>query len=244
MDMETDAVQGTVLDDAAAGADILSLVLQADIVVKTVMLVLLLASLWCWAVIWQKWRTLRVIRAKTSEFEENFWSGAPRDDLYRRIVKFADHPVAMMFTAGMEEWREAPRAISGDLVDRLLQRIGRVMQLTMDREMSQLERHVSSLATIGAVAPFIGLFGTVWGIMNSFQSIAVTKNTTLAVVAPGIAEALFATALGLLAAIPAVIAYNRISGSIDDLGERLSGFSDEFVVVVGRDIDNHSRIAA
>ncbi|MEZ5848511.1 MAG: protein TolQ [Geminicoccaceae bacterium] len=242
--METDAVQGTVLDDAAAGADILSLVLQADIVVKTVMLVLLLASLWCWAVIWQKWRTLRVIRAKTSEFEENFWSGAPLDDLYRRIVKFADHPVAMMFTAGMEEWREAPRAISGDLVDRLLQRIGRVMQLTMDREMSQLERHVSSLATIGAVAPFIGLFGTVWGIMNSFQSIAVTKNTTLAVVAPGIAEALFATALGLLAAIPAVIAYNRISGSIDDLGERLSGFSDEFVVVVGRDIDNHSRIAA
>ncbi|MEZ5823752.1 MAG: protein TolQ [Geminicoccaceae bacterium] len=242
--MEQDPVQGAALGDATAGADIVSLVLQADMVVKTVMLVLLLASLWCWAVIWQKWRSLRAIRRKTAEFEESFWSGEPLDDLYRRVVKFADHPVVMMFTAGMEEWREAPRAISGELVDRLLQRIGRVMQLTMDREMSQLEKHVSSLATIGAVAPFIGLFGTVWGIMNSFQSIAVTKNTTLAVVAPGIAEALFATALGLLAAIPAVIAYNRLSGSVDDLGERLSSFSDEFVVVVGRDIDNRSRVAA
>ncbi|MCB1970467.1 MAG: protein TolQ [Geminicoccaceae bacterium] len=222
----------------------LTLVLQADLVVKTVMLVLLLASLWCWAVIYQKSRALGGIRHKTGDFEESFWSGVPLDDLYHRVMKSADHPIAMIFIAGMEEWREAPKVIAGDAIDRLLQRVGRVMQLTMDRELSLLEKHVSSLATIGAVAPFVGLFGTVWGIMNSFQSIAMTKNTTLAVVAPGIAEALFATALGLLAAIPAVIAYNRISGSVDDLAGRLSSFSDELVVVIGREIDNRSRVAA
>ena len=241
--MEELAVQSVALGDATAGADIISLVMQADIVVKAVMLILVLASIWCWAVILEKALRLRRIRRKTTEFEQNFWSGTPLDDLYKRIVKYADHPIAMMFSAGMEEWREAPRGVSGEAVNRLLERIGRVMQITMDREIGTLERNISSLATIGAVAPFIGLFGTVWGIMNSFQSIAVTKNTTLAVVAPGIAEALFATALGLLAAIPAVVAYNRLSGSVDRLGERLQSFSDELVLVVGREIDNQ-RVAA
>ena len=241
--MEDSAVQTAAIGDAAAGADILSLVLQADIVVKSVMLILALASLWCWAVIFQKYRDLRRIKRKTSDFESSFWSGAPLDELYRRIIKHADHPMAMMFASGMEEWREGAKSIHEDAIGRLLERIGRVMQLTMDREVTTLENNISSLATIGAVAPFIGLFGTVWGIMNSFQSIAVTKNTTLAVVAPGIAEALFATALGLLAAIPAVIAYNRLSGSVDRLTDRLTSFSDEFVVVVSREIDN-SRIAA
>jgi biopolymer transport protein TolQ len=145
--------------------------------------------------------------------------------------------MALMFATAMEEWRESPRSVEASFNRGLIGRIGRVMELTMDREVDTLERHLPSLATIGSTAPFIGLFGTVWGIMNSFQSIAVTKNTTLAVVAPGIAEALFATALGLLAAIPAVIAYNKLSGDVDRYANRLSSFADEFSVVLSRELD-------
>jgi biopolymer transport protein TolQ len=143
------------------------------------------------------------LKGRTNAFEKAFWSGVSLDELYRRLAKRADHPMALMFATAMEEWREAPRSVEASYNRGLIGRIGRVMELTMDREVDTLERHLPSLATIGSTAPFIGLFGTVWGIMNSFQSIALTKNTTLAVVAPGIAEALFATALGLLAAIPA-----------------------------------------
>jgi biopolymer transport protein TolQ len=145
--------------------------------------------------------------------------------------------MAMMFAAAIEEWREAPRSTEPAVNQSLVSRVGRVMELTMDRELSVLERHLPSLATIGSTAPFIGLFGTVWGIMNSFQSIAVTKNTTLAVVAPGIAEALLATALGLLAAIPAVVAYNRLAGEVDRYADRLSSFGEEFTVVLSRELD-------
>ena len=137
----------------------------------------------------------------------------------------------------MEEWRELPKTTEVSFNRGLVGRIGRVMELTMDREVEVLERHLPSLATIGSTAPFVGLFGTVWGIMNSFQSIAATKNTTLAVVAPGIAEALFATALGLLAAIPAVIAYNKLSGEVDRYANRLASFADEFAVVLSRELD-------
>ncbi|MCB2056249.1 MAG: protein TolQ [Geminicoccaceae bacterium] len=235
--MEENVVGSAALGDPTAGTDILSLVLQADIVVKAVMLILALASIWCWAVIFSKSARLRRISGKTGEFEEAFWSGTPLDELYKRMMKHADHPVVLMFTAGMEEWREAARGLSQEGATRLLDRINRVMQLTQDRELVGLEKNISTLATIGATAPFIGLFGTVWGIMNSFQSIALTKNTTLAVVAPGIAEALFATALGLLAAIPAVVAYNRLSTHVDRLGERLTSFSDEFNIVVSRELD-------
>jgi biopolymer transport protein TolQ len=158
------------------------------------------------------------------------------------MVKRLDHPMAMMFAAAMEEWREAPASTEPAVHQSLLRRVARVMSLTMDREVGALEKHMSSLATIGSTAPFVGLFGTVWGIMNSFQSIAVTKNTTLAVVAPGIAEALFATALGLVAAIPAVIAYNKLSGEVDRYADRLDSFSEEFSVVLSRELDS-SRVA-
>jgi biopolymer transport protein TolQ len=144
--------------------------------------------------------------------------------------------MAMLFASAMEEWRDTPRpsASSGRV---LLERIEKVMTLALEREIEPLGRHLSSLATIGATAPFVGLFGTVWGIMNSFQSIALTKNTTLAVVAPGIAEALLATALGLVAAIPAVIAYNKLSGDVDRYANRVSHFADEFTVVLSRELD-------
>jgi biopolymer transport protein TolQ len=144
----------------------------------------------------------------------------------------------MLFAAAMEEWRDGPRPAPAADQSGLLQRIGKIMGLTLERELETLGRHLSSLATIGATAPFVGLFGTVWGIMNSFQSIALSKNTTLAVVAPGIAEALFATALGLVAAVPAVVAYNKLSGDLDRFANRASNFADEFAVVLSRELES------
>jgi biopolymer transport protein TolQ len=235
--MEDAAIGAMGLADATAGPSIWHLIVQADLVVKSVMLLLLLASLWCWAVIFDKSFRLARLRQRVNAFERDFWSGAPLDELYRRLAKRADHPMAMMFATAMEEWREAPKTVDVSYNRGLVGRITRVMELTMDREVEALERHLPSLATIGSTAPFVGLFGTVWGIMNSFQSIAMTKNTTLAVVAPGIAEALFATALGLLAAIPAVVAYNKLSGATDRYANRLSGFADEFSVVLSRELD-------
>lgn len=235
--MEPDAITAAGLGQAAAGVSLIHLFLQADFIVKSVIVMLIAASLWGWAVIFDKtWRLFRLKR-QTLSFERAFWSGQPLDELYRRLGKRADHPMAMMFATGMEEWRDAPRPNDANAQASLLSRVGRVMDLTLDREMRVLERHLPSLATIGSVAPFVGLFGTVWGIMSSFQAIAISKNTTLAVVAPGIAEALFATALGLLAAIPAVIAYNKLSNDLDRYGERLASFAEEFGVVVSRELD-------
>jgi biopolymer transport protein TolQ len=220
-----------------ATPSLFELVAQADVVVKCVMALLLLASLWCWAVIFDRWFRIARLQRKAAGFEKSFWSGAPLDELYRRLGKRPDHPMALMFATAMDEWREAPEAYEIEAQRGLMDRVGRVMHLTLDREVRALERHLPSLATIGSTAPFVGLFGTVWGIMNSFQSIAATRNTTIAVVAPGIAEALLATALGLLAAIPAVIAYNKLSSDLDRYSERLSSFADEFAVVVSRELD-------
>jgi biopolymer transport protein TolQ len=235
---ETGVTALTLAGDEATGFGIWSLVLQADPVVKAVMMILVLASIWSWTVIFDKAIRLNRLRRKARDFEQAFWSGAPLDDLYRRLGRSADHPMAMMFAAAMEEWRDAPKPQPGAGQRSLLERIGKVMALTLERETEALERHLSSLATIGATAPFVGLFGTVWGIMNSFQSIALTKNTTLAVVAPGIAEALLATALGLVAAIPAVVAYNKLSGDLERYAGRVSSFADEFTVVLSRELDS------
>jgi biopolymer transport protein TolQ len=235
--MEENAVTALQLaGDQVAGLGLWSLVAQADPVVKGVLLLLVLASVWSWTVIFDKAFRLGRLRRKAQAFERAFWSGAPLDDLYRRLGRNPDHPMATLFAAAMEEWRDAPRhsASSGRV---LLERIQKVMTLALDREIDLLARHLSSLATIGATAPFVGLFGTVWGIMNSFQSIAITKNTTLAVVAPGIAEALLATALGLVAAIPAVVAYNKLSGDVDRYANRVTNFADEFTVVLSRELD-------
>jgi biopolymer transport protein TolQ len=235
--MEDNAVTALQLaGDEVVGLGLWSLVAQADPVVKGVLLLLVLASVWSWTVIFDKAFRLGRLRRKAQAFERAFWSGAPLDDLYRRLGRDADHPMAVLFAAAMEEWRDAPRA-SAASGRALLDRIQKVMSLSLDREIDGLARHLSSLATIGATAPFVGLFGTVWGIMNSFQSIALTKNTTLAVVAPGIAEALLATALGLVAAIPAVVAYNKLSGDVDRYANRVANFADEFTVVLSRELD-------
>ncbi len=237
--MEDNAVTALRLaGDQAVGFGLWSLVSQADPVVKVVLAILVLASIWSWTVIFDKTFRLGRLRRKARAFERAFWSGAALDDLYRRLGREADHPMAMLFAAAMEEWRDSPRPPAGSGSRALLERIGKVMTLTLDRELEALERYLSSLATIGSTAPFVGLFGTVWGIMNSFQSIALTKNTTLAVVAPGIAEALLATALGLIAAIPAVVAYNKLSGDLDRYSNRVTSFADEFTVVLSRELES------
>jgi len=239
-------MQGNPIDATAFGGaashdlSILGLFLQADIIVKVVMLILLLASFWSWAVIFDKLMRLRRLRRDATTFEESFWSGGSLDDLYDRIGSRPLDPMSAIFAAAMREWRRsAAKGLtnSNTLRASLQDRIERVMQVTVGREMERLERFMAYLATVGSTAPFVGLFGTVWGIMNSFQSIAASKNTSLAVVAPGIAEALFATALGLVAAIPAVISYNKLSTDFGRYAGRLDAFSSEFSAILSRQLD-------
>ncbi len=237
-----DPVQTTALAGAAASTDLSmwGLFLQADPIVKTVMIALLSASFWCWAIIFDKWFRLRGLFRRADQFEESFWSGGSLEELYDRIGNRPQDPMSSIFVAAMREWR---RSAAKGLADReavrlsLPQRIDRVMQVTMGREMEQLEARMGFLASVGSTAPFVGLFGTVWGIMNSFHHIGETKNTSLAVVAPGIAEALFATALGLVAAIPAVLAYNKLSSDVDRYFKRLEAFAGEFGAILSRQLE-------
>ena len=239
--MENQIVDTVTLGGSVADLDfsLIALFMRADLIVKSVILILILASVWCWAIILQKWSTVRRLNKSSNDFEQGFWSGNSLDDLYDKISQQSLDPMSAIFAAAMREWRRAPSGQSGggSLV-KLAERIDRVMHITMARELDHAERYMTFLATTGATAPFIGLFGTVWGIMNSFQSIAISKNTSLAVVAPGIAEALFATALGLLAAIPAVIAYNKLSRDLDRYAGRLESFSGEFGAILSRELDN------
>ncbi|MGH7033224.1 MAG: protein TolQ [Stellaceae bacterium] len=234
------ALAGSVPHDLS----VVTLFLQADTLVKFVMLLLLIASFWSWAVIFDKYTKLRRLRRDADNFEENFWSGGALDDLYDRIGNRPEDPMSSVFAAAMREWRRSmAKGIVATTATRmtLQERIERVMQVTASREIARLERYMPFLATVGSTSPFVGLFGTVWGIMNSFQSIAAAKNTSLAVVAPGIAEALFATALGLLAAIPATIAYNKLSADSNKLISRLESFADEFSTILSRQLEARSR---
>ena len=223
-------MESRVVDAVALGANAVhdlspwALFLQADWVVKLVMILLLGASVWCWAIIIDKVRRLRRLKAQADAFEDDFWSGGSLDELYGRVGREPQDPMASVFAVGMREWRRSvPRATGIDDRLSMQQRIERVMQVTVGREMMQVERYMTFLASVGSTAPFVGLFGTVWGIMNSFAAIAGSKSTNLAVVAPGIAEALFATALGLVAAIPAVVAYNKITVELGRIAGRMQG---------------------
>jgi len=240
-------MEQNVIDAVALGGSveahsltIWSLFLQADWIVKIVMVILIVASVWCWAIIFEKVVRLRRLHRDAGKFEDAFWSGGSLDDLYERIGSQPADPMASVFSAAMREWRRsAARGLTqaSGLRGGLQVRIDRVMQVTLGREMETLERYVAFLASVGSTAPFIGLFGTVWGIMNSFQSIAMTKQTSLAVVAPGIAEALFATALGLVAAIPAAVAYNKISTELGRYAGRLEAFAGEFSAILSRQLE-------
>ncbi len=224
---------------APASFSVLSLFWQSHIVVKLVMIGLIVASVWCWAIIFDKYLLFARTRRQIDKFENAFWSGQSLDKLYEQVSEKDTHGMAAVFVAAMREWKRtyevAPKTLIG-----LSGRIDRVMDVTVAREVDRLERRLLVLATVGSAAPFIGLFGTVWGIMTSFQAIAASKNTNLAVVAPGIAEALLATALGLLAAIPAVMFYNKFASQVTRLTIRLEGFADEFAAILSRQIDERS----
>ena len=232
------AIAGSVTNDLS----IWGLFLQADIIVKLVMVILVFASFWCWAIIFEKIIRLRRLWGQAEEFEEAFWSGGALENLYDRIQDRPNEPMSAIFKAAMQEWRRSTSKGLSETSQKasLAQRIDRVMHVTMGREIDVLERNMTFLATVGSTAPFIGLFGTVWGIMNSFQAIAQSKDTSLAVVAPGIAEALFATALGLVAAIPAVVAYNKISTDLGRYAARLEAFGSEFSAILSRQFEENS----
>lgn len=206
---------------------------QADIVVKAVMIALVLASIWTWAIMIDKGRRVARIKREADRFEDSFWSGSSMDKVYENAKARGNHPFAMVFGAAMEEWR---RSFTGGRIDKasVKQRLATTMRVTFEREMDKLESNLTYLATVGSVAPFVGLFGTVWGIMRAFTGIAQTQNTSLAVVAPGIAEALFATAIGLFVAIPAVWAYNRFTTRVERLAVRYESFAEEFSTILQR----------
>jgi biopolymer transport protein TolQ len=209
---------------------------QAHFVVKLVMLGLIGASIWSWAIIVDKALLFRRTRKAIDAFEDTFWSGQSLEELYRSYANSQPSGIAAVFVSAMREWKRSFEG-SGRSVISLSQRIDKVLDVTIQRESERFESKLLVLATIGSASPFIGLFGTVWGIMTSFQAIAVSKNTSLAVVAPGIAEALLATAIGLFAAIPAVIAYNKLQSEAAKIQGRLEGFADEFSAILSRQID-------
>jgi biopolymer transport protein TolQ len=206
------------------------------------MIILVLASFWAWAIIIEKWLTFGKLRRQSGRVEDGFWSGQPLDDLFDRISDKAKAPIERVFVAGMTEWRRSFN--DGGLIPGTQQRVDRAMNVAIARESEAINKRLGFLASVGSVAPFVGLFGTVWGIKHSFESIATAQNTNLAVVAPGIAEALLATALGLLAAIPATMAYNWLIAQADGLNGSLENFADEFSTILGRQIDRRGNNSA
>jgi biopolymer transport protein TolQ len=218
---------------------ILELFKNAHIVVKLVIIGLLLASIWSWAIILEKLFLYAKTRKETDKFEQVFWSGQSLEELYQALAQRRNTGMAALFVAAMREWKRSTEREGGEKspMPGVQLRVEKVMDVTISREVERLERRLTFLATVGSTSPFVGLFGTVWGIMTSFQAIALSKNTSLAVVAPGIAEALFATALGLLAAIPAVIFYNKFNSDVARYAARLEGFADEFAAILSRQID-------
>lgn len=223
---------------SAIGSDITfwAMFWHASFVVKMVMFGLVAASVWCWGIIIDKSFLYARTQRAMDRFEEVFWSGQSLDDLYATLRDRNNHDMAAVFMAAMGEWKRSVQTTGTTFVN-LAQRIDKVLDVTIQREVGRLESKLLILATIGSASPFVGLFGTVWGIMTSFIGIAASKNTSLAVVAPGIAEALFATAIGLFAAIPAVVAYNWLQARAGKQQARLEAFADEFSAIISRQID-------
>ncbi|MGQ4273468.1 protein TolQ [Terrihabitans sp. B22-R8] len=224
---------------AAHDMSLWGLFMQAGFVVKLIMLGLLAASVWCWAIVVDKTVLFARNKRQMDRFEKVFWSGQSLEELYRTLSPRPVTSMPALFVAAMREWKRSFEG-GGKAVASLQMRIDKVMDVTIQREVERLESKLLILATVGSAAPFVGLFGTVWGIMTSFQSIAASKNTSLAVVAPGIAEALLATAIGLVAAIPATIFYNKFSAQAARQASRMEGFADEFSAILSRQIDERA----
>ena len=207
---------------------IIQLFLRADFVVKSVIIILIAASIYSWALIFEKQRLFKKIEKSTSNFEEKFWKSKSAENFYNNLANKEKDPLANIFQSAMVELlKTRSKSVSVQSA-----RVSRVLEISSDKEVKLIEKHFTFLATVGSTAPFIGLFGTVWGIMNSFQSIAISRNTSLAIVAPGIAEALFATALGLLAAVPAVVAYNKFTSDSAKYNARIENFSKRFISII------------
>jgi biopolymer transport protein TolQ len=232
-------VAQSALPMASSDVSLIALFMQAAWIVKAVMLGLLACSVWVWAIAIDKIFLYSRTKRAMDRFEQAFWSGQSIEELYRSLSAKPTQSMAACFVAAMREWKRSfesqTRSFAG-----LQMRIEKVMNVSIAREVERLERRLLVLATVGSAGPFVGLFGTVWGIMSSFQSIAASKNTSLAVVAPGIAEALFATAIGLIAAIPATIFYNKFISEVNRQAQRLEGFADEFSAILSRQIDERA----
>jgi len=211
---------------AATDFSLWSLFLRADIIVKSVILILILCSVYSWAIIFEKYKHFKLINETSDQFEKNFLNSSSIKELFGKVSKTSPDPMTTVFRSG------ATFLVENKSTSQLSEKLKRVMGVAIEKEIEKYESKLNFLATVGSVAPFIGLFGTVWGIMNSFQSIAISRNTSLAIVAPGIAEALFATALGLLAAIPAVVAYNKFTNSSQRYTQKLENFSQTFLSLV------------
>ena len=224
--MEADITSQAVGLASSADFSILNLFLRADVIVKSVIIILIAASIYSWAVIIEKYRLFKKINKSSEEFENKFWKSRSAESFYNNLPDKIDDPMANVFKDTMQV------IIKSKSKSNISSKLESMLEVNIEKQMNTLEKNYTFLATVGATAPFIGLFGTVWGIMNSFQSIAISRNTSLAIVAPGIAEALFATALGLLAAIPAVVAYNKFSSDSKKYSQKLENFSKRFISIV------------
>ena len=224
--MEADITSQAVGLASNTDFSLVSLFLRADIIVKSVMIILVVFSIYSWAIIFDKIRLFRKIKKSAEEFEEKFWKSKSAETFYNNLPSTTNDPMAELFKSSMQ------MVMKSRSKSNLSERLAGVLEANIEKQMTNVDKNYTFLATVGSTAPFIGLFGTVWGIMNSFQSIAISRNTSLAIVAPGIAEALFATALGLLAAIPAVIAYNKFSNDSKKYSQKLENFSKRFISII------------
>ena len=224
--MEADITSQAVGLASSADFSILTLFIRADIIVKSVLIILILASIYSWAIIIEKYRLFKKINLSTEEFEAKFWKSKSAETFYNNLPANIDDPMANLFKDTMQV------VIKSRSKSNLSERLTNILEVNIEKQMNNIEKSYTFLATVGSTAPFIGLFGTVWGIMNSFQSIAISRNTSLAIVAPGIAEALFATALGLLAAIPAVVAFNKFNSDSKKYSQKLESFSKKFTSII------------
>jgi len=224
--METEISTQAVGLASSADFSLINLFLKADIIVKSVIIILILCSIYSWAVIFEKFKLFKSINNSSDQFEEKFWKSRSAESFYNSLPQNLNDPMAVLFKETMQGIMKSKSKSN------MSEKLNNMLEAGIDKQISKIEKGFTFLATVGSTAPFIGLFGTVWGIMNSFQSIAISRNTSLAIVAPGIAEALFATALGLLAAIPAVVAYNKFNNDLRIYNQRLEGFSKRFLSII------------
>ena len=234
-----ESIEKKILEESSSDFSILSLFFQADIVVKIVIILLIFSSIWSWAIIFSKYTLLKNILIDTEDFEENFYGSETLSKLSKKLGSQPTHPIEAVFFSAMVYFEKVKSGFSNknfDYKKSFCENVKKEMLIVINKELSSLEKGLNFLASVGSTAPFIGLFGTVWGIMNSFTAIGISQNTSLAVVAPGIAEALFATALGLVAAIPSVLFFNKFNSMLENISNKLEVFSEEIILIISKEI--------